>query len=48
MQKTQLTSTHLDDTGPEISRVGFGAWAIIGAANLELSDDDVAALQRSS
>jgi len=32
MQKTQLTTTQLGSTGLEISRVGFGAWALGGAA----------------
>ena len=27
MQKTQLTTTQLGDTGLEVSRVGFAAWA---------------------
>jgi hypothetical protein len=31
MQKTQLTTTQLGETGLEISRVGFGAWALGGA-----------------
>jgi aryl-alcohol dehydrogenase-like predicted oxidoreductase len=30
MQKTQLTTTQLGDTGLQISRVGFGAWALGG------------------
>ena len=30
MQKTQLNTAPLGNTGPEISRVGFGAWAIGG------------------
>jgi aryl-alcohol dehydrogenase-like predicted oxidoreductase len=30
MQKTQLKTTQLGDTGLEITRVGFGAWAIGG------------------
>ncbi|MDX6567725.1 MAG: hypothetical protein QOH15_303 [Gaiellales bacterium] len=30
MQKTQLSTTQLGETGLEISRVGFGAWAIGG------------------
>jgi aryl-alcohol dehydrogenase-like predicted oxidoreductase len=30
MQTTQLKTTHLGDTGLEVTRVGFGAWAIGG------------------
>ncbi len=30
MQKTQLRASPLGSTGMEISRVGFGAWAIGG------------------
>jgi aryl-alcohol dehydrogenase-like predicted oxidoreductase len=30
MQTTQLKTTQLGDTGLEITRVGFGAWAIGG------------------
>jgi hypothetical protein len=30
MQKTQLETTELGSTGLQISRVGFGAWAIGG------------------
>src|ERR1700726_700691 len=30
MNKTQLTTTQLGSTGMEITRVGFGAWAIGG------------------
>ena len=43
MQKTQLTTTQLGSTGLEISRVGFGAWAL-GGANYDwgwgTQDDD--------
>jgi hypothetical protein len=39
--QTQLTTTQLDHTDLEITRVGFGAVdAILTAANLELSDED--------
>jgi aryl-alcohol dehydrogenase-like predicted oxidoreductase len=30
MEKTQLTTAPLGETGLEITRVGFGAWAIGG------------------
>src|SRR3954471_9900845 len=32
MQQTQLATTELGSTGLEITRVGFGAWAIGGGA----------------
>jgi aryl-alcohol dehydrogenase-like predicted oxidoreductase len=52
MQKTQLTTTQLGETGLEISRVGFGAWAIGGGGwkfgwGRQEDDDSVAAIQRA-
>jgi aryl-alcohol dehydrogenase-like predicted oxidoreductase len=52
MQKTQLTTTQLGDTGLEITRVGFGAWAIGGGGwefgwGRQEDDDSIAAIQRA-
>ena len=52
MQKTQLTSTQLGDTGLEISRVGFGAWAIGGGGwefgwGQQEDDDSIVAIHRA-
>jgi aryl-alcohol dehydrogenase-like predicted oxidoreductase len=52
MQKTQLTTTQLGDTGLEISRVGFGAWAIGGGGwefgwGRQEDDDSIAAIERA-
>jgi aryl-alcohol dehydrogenase-like predicted oxidoreductase len=52
MQKAQLKMTQLGDTGLEISRVGFGAWAIGGGGwefgwGQQEDDDSVAAIQRA-
>jgi aryl-alcohol dehydrogenase-like predicted oxidoreductase len=52
MQKTQLTTTQLGDTGMEITRVGFGAWAIGGGGwefgwGRQEDDDSIAAIQRA-
>jgi aryl-alcohol dehydrogenase-like predicted oxidoreductase len=52
MQKTQLTMTQLGDTGLEISRVGFGAWAIGGGGwefgwGHQEDDDSIAAIHRA-
>jgi hypothetical protein len=30
MYRTAVTTTQLGQTGPEITRVGFGAWALDG------------------
>jgi aryl-alcohol dehydrogenase-like predicted oxidoreductase len=52
MQQTHLTTTELGDTGLEITRIGFGAWAI-GGGNWEFGwgaqadDDSVAAIQHA-
>jgi hypothetical protein len=43
VQKTQLDTTQLGTTGLEITRVGFGAWALGGAGydwGWEAQDDD--------
>jgi aryl-alcohol dehydrogenase-like predicted oxidoreductase len=52
MQKTQLTTTQLGDTGLEITRVGFGAWAIGGGGwefgwGRQDDDDSIAAIQHA-
>ena len=52
MQKTQLTTTQLGDTGLEITRVGFGAWAIGGGGwefgwGRQEDADSIAAIQRA-
>jgi aryl-alcohol dehydrogenase-like predicted oxidoreductase len=52
MQKTQLTTTQLGATGLEITRVGFGAWAIGGGGwefgwGRQEDDDSIAAIQRA-
>jgi aryl-alcohol dehydrogenase-like predicted oxidoreductase len=52
MQKTQLTTTQLGDTGLEITRVGFGAWAIGGGGwefgwGRQEDDDSIEAIQRA-
>jgi hypothetical protein len=46
MQKTQLALTRLGDTGLEVSRVGFGAWAIGGGGWDSLRDDGIATMKR--
>jgi hypothetical protein len=53
MQKTQLKTNRLGTTGLEISRVGFGAWAIGGGGwelGWEPQDDDesLAAVRRAA
>jgi aryl-alcohol dehydrogenase-like predicted oxidoreductase len=52
MQQTQLTTTLLGETGLEISRVGFGAWAIGGGGwefgwGRQEDDESVAAIHRA-
>jgi aryl-alcohol dehydrogenase-like predicted oxidoreductase len=52
MQKTQLTTTQLGDTGLEISRVGFGAWALGGAGydwawGAQDDEDSIAAIHHA-
>jgi len=52
MQKTQLKATQLGNTGLEITRVGFGAWAIGGGGwefgwGPQDDDDSIAAIQRA-
>ena len=52
MQKTQLTTTQLGGTGLEISRVGFGAWALGGAAydwgwGAQDDEDSIAAIHHA-
>jgi aryl-alcohol dehydrogenase-like predicted oxidoreductase len=52
MQRTQLTTTQLGETGLEITRVGFGAWAIGGGGwefgwGQQEDDDSIAAIQRA-
>jgi aryl-alcohol dehydrogenase-like predicted oxidoreductase len=52
MQRTQLTTTQLGDTGLEITRVGFGAWAIGGGGwefgwGRQEDDDSIAAIQHA-
>jgi aryl-alcohol dehydrogenase-like predicted oxidoreductase len=49
MQKTQLTTSELGNTGMQITRVGFGAWAIGGGGydwgwGTQDDDDSVAAI----
>jgi hypothetical protein len=46
MQRTQLALPRLGDTGPEVSRVGFGAWAIGGNGWEPLSEDGIAPTKR--
>ena len=51
MHYTQLATTQLGDTDLEISRVGFGAWAIGGGWKFgwgrQEDDDSIAAIQRA-
>jgi aryl-alcohol dehydrogenase-like predicted oxidoreductase len=52
MQETQLKTSHLGDTGMEITRVGFGAWAIGGggwefAWGPQEDDQSIAAIQHA-
>jgi aryl-alcohol dehydrogenase-like predicted oxidoreductase len=52
MQKTQLRTTRLGDTGLEITRVGFGAWAIGGDGyqfgwGTQDDDDSIAAIHHA-
>jgi aryl-alcohol dehydrogenase-like predicted oxidoreductase len=52
MQKTQLRTSPLGSTGMEISRVGFGAWAIGGGGwefgwGPQADDDSIAAIHRA-
>src|SRR5918996_2659993 len=52
MDKTQLKTAALGDTGLEITRVGFGAWAIGGAAydwgwGAQDDDDSIAAIHHA-
>jgi aryl-alcohol dehydrogenase-like predicted oxidoreductase len=52
MQKTQLTTTQLGDTGLEITPLGFGAWAIGGGGwefgwGPQEDDESVAAIHRA-
>ena len=52
MEKTQLKTAELGTTGLEISRVGFGAWAIGGGGwefgwGPQQDDDSVAAIRRA-
>ncbi len=52
MQETQLKTTQLGTTGLEITRIGFGAWAL-GGANYDWGwgaqddDDSIAAIHRA-
>ena len=52
MQETQLETTQLGTTGLEITRIGFGAWAL-GGANYDWGwgaqddDDSIAAIHRA-
>jgi aryl-alcohol dehydrogenase-like predicted oxidoreductase len=52
MQKTQLKTAPLGDTGMELTRIGFGAWAI-GGGNWEFGwgaqqdDESIAAIHRA-
>jgi aryl-alcohol dehydrogenase-like predicted oxidoreductase len=51
-QQTQLSTTQLGETGLEISRVGFGAWAIGGGGwefgwGHQEDDESIAAIQRA-
>ena len=53
MQKTQINSTQLGTTGLEITRVGFGAWALGGAGydwgwGAQDDDDSIAAIHQGS
>ena len=52
MQKTQLRTSPLGSTGMEISRVGFGAWAIGGGGwefgwGPQADDESIAAIHRA-
>src|SRR3954470_16309262 len=52
MPTTQLKTTRLGTTGLEITRIGFGAWAIGGGGwefgwGPEEDDESVAAIQRA-
>jgi aryl-alcohol dehydrogenase-like predicted oxidoreductase len=52
MQQTQLTTTQLGDTSLEITRIGFGAWAIGGGGwefgwGPQEDDESVAAIHRT-
>ncbi len=52
MQKTQLRTSQLGATGLEITRVGFGAWAIGGGGwqfgwGPQQDDESIAAIQRA-
>src|SRR6201991_3359569 len=52
MQKTQLASTPLGGTGLDITRVGFGAWAIGGGGwefgwGVQEDDESIAAIHRA-
>jgi hypothetical protein len=59
VERTRRKTTQLGSTGIEITRIGFGAWAIgfrrpsqvdpiLIAANLELVDDDLATIEGRS
>ena len=52
MQTTQLPTTQLGQTGLEITRVGFGAWAIGGGGwefgwGAQEDDESIAAIHRA-
>ena len=52
MQTTQLKTTQLGQTGLEITRVGFGAWAIGGGGwefgwGPQQDEQSIAAIQRA-
>jgi aryl-alcohol dehydrogenase-like predicted oxidoreductase len=52
MQRTQLKTTQLGSTGLEITRVGFGAWAVGGAGydwgwGAQDDDDSIAAIHHA-
>src|SRR6476661_10624228 len=52
MQTTRLSTAELGQTGLEITRVGFGAWAIGGAGydwgwGTQEDDDSIAAIQHA-
>lgn len=52
MEKTQVNTTQLGTTGLEITRVGFGAWAIGGAGwefgwGPQEDEDSIAAIHRA-
>ncbi len=51
MQRTQLRTTPLGNTGLEITRVGFGAWAIGGGGERgwgpQADDESIAAIHRA-